>query len=108
MEEKQQYCCRKMASTLEEHMKPLKYDFQSRTYMMEYHSYQKPRKNHVIVCETLNYCPFCGAKFPEQLNSELSRILREEYHLQDAWEQLSAGNVPDEFKTDEWWKKRGL
>jgi Zn-finger nucleic acid-binding protein len=55
--------------------------------------------------EAMNYCPFCGAKFPERLDGELSKILQTEYGL-ESWKEYK--KAPKEFKTDEWWKKRGL
>jgi hypothetical protein len=50
----------------------------------------------------LSYCPFCGIKLPENLTDE---------HF-DAIRDPKTGKVldplPEEFQTDEWWKKRGL
>jgi hypothetical protein len=55
--------------------------------------------------EAMDYCPFCGAKFTERLDEELTNILRSEYGL-DSWKDYK--RAPQEFHTDEWWKKRGL
>jgi hypothetical protein len=55
--------------------------------------------------EPMDYCPFCGAKFPDRLDEELTSILRSEYGL-DSWKGYK--RAPHEFHTDEWWKKRGL
>ena len=53
----------------------------------------------------MDYCPFCGAKFPSRLDEELTRILQDEYSL-ESWKNYK--KAPHEFHTDEWWKKRGL
>ena len=53
----------------------------------------------------MDYCPFCGAKFPERLDEKLSEILRNEYGL-ECWKDYK--KAPHEFWTNEWWKKRGL
>ena len=59
------------------------------------------------------YCPFCGAKMPTNLS------ISDEYGndpYSDAIEKavgkdycdITEDEIPEEFKTDEWWKKRGL
>ncbi|MBR1479282.1 MAG: hypothetical protein IJ599_00040 [Alphaproteobacteria bacterium] len=55
--------------------------------------------------DPMDYCPFCGAKFPQRLDGKLTEILRAEYGLQ-SWRDYK--KAPHEFHTDEWWKKRGL
>jgi hypothetical protein len=55
--------------------------------------------------EPMDYCPFCGAKFPERLDAKLTEILRSEYGL-ETWEDYK--KAPHEFHTDEWWRKMGL
>jgi len=102
------HCCFKIQKILKKNNSPLRYKAEKRLYVMEYHLYRKPRKNDLIVSEILHYCPFCGKKFPKELRQEYSRILQEECHIKDMWEQIRTGNIPDEFKTDKWWKKRGL
>jgi hypothetical protein len=53
------------------------------------------------------YCPWCGRDLGSQLNHEYYSILRQEYGIYDP-ETTEADKVPEEFKTDAWWKKRGL
>lgn len=55
--------------------------------------------------EPMDYCPFCGAKLPERLDSKLTEILQKEYGL-TSWRDYK--KAPKEFHTDEWWKKREL
>jgi len=58
------------------------------------------------------YCPWCGKKLPEKLSHKMEEILEQEYGITakdwDApgWDDNI--HLPEEFRTDEWWKKRGL
>jgi hypothetical protein len=55
---------------------------------------------------TIDYCPWCGA--------ELLKSLRDVWY--DVMDTLNINpnnptekkQIPEEFQTDEWWKKRGL
>lgn len=55
--------------------------------------------------EAMDFCPFCGAKFPKRLDGKLTEILQKDYGLK-SWRDYK--KAPHEFWTDEWWKKRGL
>lgn len=55
-----------------------------------------------------SYCPFCGTKLPSSLRDEYFDILEKEFNVDDDWDEEQAKRIPEEFKTDEWWKKRGL
>ena len=54
----------------------------------------------------LDFCPFCGTKLPYNLYNkyaeELEKAVGKEYC------DITEDEIPEEFKTDEWWKKRGL
>ena len=53
-----------------------------------------------------SYCPYCGAKLHDSLvleyEDELEKAVGKEFC------DIKAEEIPDEFKSDEWWKKRGL
>jgi hypothetical protein len=49
----------------------------------------------------LIYCPFCGKKLPKDLIDEHFDAVRD-----NTGKPLDP--IPEEFQTDEWWKKRGL
>jgi ribosomal protein S27AE len=55
----------------------------------------------------MKYCPACGTKFLPSLRKEwfkeLEKILDTEISL-----TMDKRKIPREFKTDEWWKNRGL
>ncbi len=60
----------------------------------------------------IEYCPFCGKKLPNDLDEEWFDTIYEELGP-EYLEGPHAGTpptkeLPEEFKTDEWWKKRGL
>lgn len=54
------------------------------------------------------YCPFCGNKLPSELGDQYVDILKKEYNIYDHWDEGQTKLIPEEFKSDEWWKKRGL
>ncbi|WP_084212877.1 DUF6980 family protein [Candidatus Jidaibacter acanthamoebae] len=54
--------------------------------------------------QLINHCPWCGSKLPNELSEELSTIVFDQLCL----EGYDDPKLPEEFKTDEWWKKRGL
>lgn len=62
---------------------------------------------------SLMYCPWCGKKLPKTLGDEWEEILKNEYGMtikdlfnkNGRWDELK---VPEELRTDEWWKKRNL
>jgi uncharacterized protein DUF6980 len=56
----------------------------------------------------MKYCPFCRKKLPKYLGDQWYKILIKEYGYTKRQLQLDTKNVLEEFKTDEWWKKRGL
>lgn len=57
--------------------------------------------------EKILYCPWCGTKLPQNLGGVWSKTLKDEFNITDPHVDESH-LVPEEFKTDEWWKKRGL
>ena len=56
--------------------------------------------------KSADYCPFCGAKLHKDLTfeyyDELEKAVGKEYC------DIKPEELPEEFKSDEWWKKRGL
>jgi hypothetical protein len=56
----------------------------------------------------MQYCPFCGAKLHVDLfaNDEYYDALEEAVGKEFC--DIKEEEIPEEFKSDEWWKKRGL
>jgi len=52
------------------------------------------------------FCPFCGHRFNESKRYKFFELLENELHYGDL--EISNGDIPEEFKSDEWWRKRGL
>ena len=61
--------------------------------------------------QTMRYCIYCGMELPDLRSSEdgsdpygdaLEEALGKDYC------DIKPEEIPEEFKTDEWWKKRGL
>ncbi|HSC25213.1 MAG TPA: hypothetical protein VLB80_03300 [Candidatus Babeliales bacterium] len=61
-----------------------------------------------MIIYEINYCPWCAKPLPKDLRDEWLEVLKEEYDLDDPDSKEQKKLVPEEFKTDEWWKKRGL
>ena len=73
----------------------LHYEPEAREY---YIAAENPNKVYII-----QYCPWCGSKLPSYLGGVMV-----DYILEAGYEGFDDPNLPDEFKTDDWWKKRGL
>jgi hypothetical protein len=52
------------------------------------------------------YCPYCGTKIPAQLGEEYCDALEEAVGKEFC--DIKEEEIPEEFKSDEWWRKRGL
>jgi len=59
--------------------------------------------------QLINNCPWCGSKLPKELREEFFNTLEKEYNMEtDIGEYKKRIDIPQEFKSDEWWKKRKL
>ncbi len=89
-------CCKSMDNvSIRKILPQLYYDPCDRSYYIE-----SENKKSVYVIE---YCPWCGTKLPTYLGGVMV-----DYILEAGYEGFDDPNLPEEFKTDEWWKKRGL
>ncbi|MFK7973735.1 MAG: hypothetical protein AB8B66_02580 [Rickettsiaceae bacterium] len=109
MTEEHEYCCDYMDHALSNRQGDLvDYQPDTRSYSIRYY-----RKNKFTgMRKDLWYCPWCGTKLPEDLDEKMEEVLEKEYDLTEKdWSRMDWNDdihLPDEFKTDEWWKKRGL
>ena len=100
---KDDYCCEKMKET-----------FLSDNFGLCYE-----RRYAETLCERRDggcfwqwdYCPFCGKSIRNKFD-EYQKVLKNELDINSYgdefdWDQLDE-KIPEEFKTDEWWKKRGM
>jgi hypothetical protein len=69
--------------------------------------YIQTKRGTVIL--DMAFCPWCGKKFSESLREKFFKVLELEYGIiTDIGDYKTRPDVPKEFQTDEWWKKRGL
>jgi hypothetical protein len=129
---KMKYCCEKLKAEIEEgaaftNNKLIVYNASYRSYgIIDGKDDSDPEKSYV----PMSYCPFCGKEFPPDLIEKWSDVIEKElgpeYLIEFAAEAEKslckyqgreyvpdpdlpeAKPLPEEFKTDEWWKKRGL
>ena len=95
------FCCKEMRLFIEDPRDPIRYNNKFR----EYYIYI-PRSHNII---TMAYCPWCGKKLPGSLREKYFEILEEGYGLEvDIFSIKDNPNIPEEFTSDKWWKKRGL
>lgn len=94
------HCCKSMDVLLKDPKMPLEYFSISREYGI-------PLPGSSAI-QLLIYCPWCGKKLPAGLRKTLYNILEEEYCIEADFGLIDDPKVPLEFKSDEWWKKRGL
>ena len=95
------HCCEMMDIVLEDKENALQYYAPLRMYFI--------REENQPAGRVINYCPWCASKLPESLYDKQEEILEKEYGLTDTWEGGEHYHlIPEEFLTDEWWKKRGL
>lgn len=105
------YCCSTMGYYLNPETKDvlIEYDLSIRKYYFVLH-YKGKRS---IEKQPALYCPWCGTELPKTLGEEWDELLEQEYGLttNDFWDKngkWDESKIPPEFRTDEWWKKRGL
>ena len=95
------HCCKKLDKYLNIKQMPLQYYAILRQYGI--------RRKHSNSEYLAIYCPWCGALLPTYLRENYFEILEKEYGIDDPdYEEEENPNFPKEFKSDEWWKKRGL
>ena len=75
-----------------------------RTYAIRYNINYKTDTGRISM---LDYCPWCKSRIPSSLNKKCFEVLEKEYGISNP-DLDDFTNVPEEFQTDAWWKKRGL
>ena len=97
---KNDFCCSQMIFFLEENKVAIYYDKRKRNFAIELKGSSGIQR--------IFFCPWCGKRLPESLSDEFWDIIDKleidtsEVPLEDH------PDMPEEFKSDEWWKKRGL
>lgn len=107
------HCCENMDFYLSEKKVSIFYNPIFREYFINLRSF--PEAKHVIY-----YCPWCGHEFRNSLVEKYYEILEKEYKIlynpsskkyyeivKEPYDEIDR-KLPEEFKSDKWWKKRGL
>ena len=96
---KHNHCCNQMTEYIHDKRIPIMYDSRYREYAI----------NMVgSSLQGITFCPWCSKKLPQSLRDTYFDILEQEYQMFEGVRDQERKNFPKEFKTDEWWKKRGL
>jgi len=102
-----EFCCEQLEALIENPDCPLRYLSYKREYVITVpRSYLK--KNEVSMSYAINNCPCCGKAFPQSLSDEWYDIVEEKFGITDFFDKKQLKKITKDFKTDEWWKKRGL
>ena len=101
------FCCEPLIIAVER--KEIVYDKQSGAFWF----YFKREFENSYGLHYLGFCPYCGAKLPKSRTScdehgESIYIKEIEKTLGKDYCDITDDEIPEEFKTDEWWIKRGL
>lgn len=94
------HCCELMDEFVNDERLCVKYNPITREYFI-------PLKSSCSI-QLLFYCPWCSRKLPDDLRRKLFEILEKEYSIEPDINVLRNSSLPQEFKSDAWWKKRGL
>lgn len=87
------HCCDRMDITLADKTIKITYSKIFRQYYIKYKDNSASK--------AIYYCPWCGNEFPDPLIKEWADEL-EKMGFNDPLDE----NIPDEFKSDAWWKSR--
>ena len=105
-----EYCCEFIQRSVER--KEMKYDPISGSFWFYVNDEEWGGPGSFAMAHC-NYCPYCGAKLPIDrlaIMKNGSDIYTDEIEkaVGKEWCDIKEEEIPEEFKTDEWWKKRGL
>jgi hypothetical protein len=98
------FCCDTMQRYVDEHN--LFYDESIREVTFYIKSNDKTGYQPEYYRSPCIYCPYCGAKQPQSLEFERDDALEEA--LGKDYNDIEDDEIPEEFKSDKWWKKRHL
>ena len=92
------HCCSGMKYAVEDPLCYLYYNEKFREYWM-----RDDKSTSGIVA---NFCFHCGAQLPDSVRKLWYNILETEYKLE--YPDRDLRKVPKDFRSEIWWKKRGL
>lgn len=83
-----------MQSLLDTEESALKYRPRYREYTIDY--------TDGASVQVINYCPFCGTELPESLFDEWHA------RLDETGLDWTSPDIPEELRSDRWWREAGL
>ncbi len=98
------YCCSTLELCINEPRVPISYN----PIFREYNINSKECQGKIGY--RMNVCFWCGKDLPKDVRTEFFDIFYDELKLGDVERSpiTKTPGLPEEFKSDEWWKKRGL
>jgi hypothetical protein len=93
------HCCEQMDFFLEEERVGIFYDKKTRFYGINLRESSGVQK--------IDFCPWCNARLPGDLSEKYAQLVFDELEF-NPLDKNYKKNLPAEFKSDEWWKKRNL
>lgn len=97
---KQRWCCDLMPTFLEDPIVPISYDPILREFSIDLAD--------DMIRQNVFYCPWCGRRLPDSLREEYFDVLEEEYGIEPDIDMLKNERLPQDFRSDAWWKKLNL
>lgn len=98
--ENNEYCCTTMVQSVDDPEVPISYHSVFREYSLDLNFPASKR---------IDYCPWCSTKLPSSVRNNFFDILEHEYKIDDGILEIFSNKwLPEEFKSDIWWKKRKL
>lgn len=86
------HCCKQMDYLLDEGKISVVYIASYRKYSMQVNR---------LKFEKIEYCPWCGSKFPNSLQNIYFESLKQ-FGIYDPVREMD--KIPNEFKDDTWWR----
>lgn len=106
---KQYFCCEALESLISDpDDSPLHYIPYKREFVLTTPRRYLKGPNEVALKFKITHCPRCGEKFPIPLTDKWYELLEAKFGITDYVDQEVLDSLPQEFRTNEWWKKRGL
>jgi len=99
--DKNQHCCELMEKFVSDPRIGINYNQKFREYSIDLILIKAAKQD-------IFHCPFCGFKLPRGLREEYCNILEGKFGIDCIFDSKKIERLPEEFKNDEWWKKRGL
>ncbi len=92
------HCCTTMRETSQDKKFSFKYISRYREY-----GFQLYYKGAMYLTF---YCFWCGKRLPESVRDQFFEVLEKEFNMEDFGAFDDDALLPEEMKTDEWWRKR--